>query len=130
MQAFRWQNSIQKCKQPFLFHTNTMALHHTLWLGSDGTRFQHFLQVIPYLLNQWWWNSSKLFFKGSIISYFYYYMFCGNVYSLTLLDPTRTHHGIQPGAGKLHLPALGSKNPGCLSPIYGIVSHIFASLSA
>ena len=54
--------------------------HHSIspctLAGSDGTRFQHFLQLIPNLLNQWWWNSSKSFFKGSVIHYFYY-MFHG-----------------------------------------------------
>ena len=39
--------------------------------GSDGTRFQHFPQVIPNLLNQWWGNSSKSFLKGSNIGDFY-----------------------------------------------------------
>ena len=33
MQVFRWQKSIQKCKLPSFFCTNTTALHHTLWLG-------------------------------------------------------------------------------------------------
>ena len=37
---------------------------------SDGTRFQHFPQVAPNLLNQWWGNSSKSFLKGSVISDF------------------------------------------------------------
>ena len=33
MQAFRHWKSIQKCKLPSFFHTNTMALHHAHWLG-------------------------------------------------------------------------------------------------
>ena len=49
-----------------------------------------------------------------------------NRYSLTLLDPERTHHSIQPGANKLHPLALGSTNPGQLSPICQIISHVFA----
>ena len=59
----------------FLPHQYHSIAPHTL-ARSDGTRFQHFLQVIPNLLNQQWWNLSKSFLKGSIISYFYY-MFCG-----------------------------------------------------
>ena len=42
---------------------------------SNGTRFQHFLQVIPNLLNHWWWDSSKPFFKRGIISHFYYMLY-------------------------------------------------------
>ena len=59
----------------FLLHQHHDIAPHTL-AGSDGTRFQHFLQMIPNLLNQYQWNWSKSFFKGSIISYFYY-MFHG-----------------------------------------------------
>ena len=59
----------------FLLHQYHGIAPHTL-ARSDGTRFQHFLQVIPNLLNQQQWNLSKSFLKGSIISYFYY-MFCG-----------------------------------------------------
>ena len=33
MQAFRWWKSIQNCKPPSFFHTNTTALHQALWLG-------------------------------------------------------------------------------------------------
>ena len=59
----------------FLPHQHHSIASCTL-AGSDGTRFQHFLHVIPNLLSQRQWNLSKLFFKGSIIIYFYY-MFCG-----------------------------------------------------
>ena len=59
----------------FFPHQHNSVALHTL-AGSDGTRFQHFLEVILNLLNQWWLNSSKSFFKGSIVSYFYY-MFHG-----------------------------------------------------
>ena len=34
MWALRHQKSIQKCRPPFFFLTNTTALHHTLWLGQ------------------------------------------------------------------------------------------------
>ena len=47
----------------FLLHQHHSVAPCTL-AGSDGTRFQHFLQVTPDLLNQWWWNPSKSFFKG------------------------------------------------------------------
>ena len=33
MQAFRWQKSIQNCKPPSFFCTNTTVLHQALWLG-------------------------------------------------------------------------------------------------
>ena len=56
-------------------------------------------------------NGGGIHLKRGIMSYFLLYA-QWNGYSLTLLDPTRTHHGIQPGAGKLHPLALGSTNPG------------------
>ena len=58
-----------------LLHQHHCITPSTL-AGSDGTRFQHFPQVVPNLLNQWWGNSCKSFLKGSVIHDFYH-MFCG-----------------------------------------------------
>ena len=123
--AFRWQKSIQKCKPPSFFHTNTTALHRALWLGlmapDSNISFKLFLTSSTISAG----NLSKPFFKRGIISHFYY-MLCGSEYNLTLPDPMWTHHGIWPGAGKQHQPALGSTSPGCLSPIHQIICHVFA----
>ena len=37
----------------------------------DGTRFQHFLQMIPNFLHHQWWNPSESFLERGIISYLY-----------------------------------------------------------
>ena len=34
MWVLRQQKSIQKCRPPSFFQTNTIALHHALWLGQ------------------------------------------------------------------------------------------------
>ena len=38
---------------------------------SDGTRFQHFSQMIPNLLHHQWWNLSESFLERGIVSYIY-----------------------------------------------------------
>ena len=34
MHAFKQQKSMQNCRPPSFFLTNTTALHHALWLGQ------------------------------------------------------------------------------------------------
>ena len=100
MWVFRQLKLIQKCKPLSFFHTNTMVLHQATLARSDGARFQHFLQVIPNLLNHWQWNSFKPFFKKGIVSYFYY-MLC-RMSTTQLCQIQGEHvHGIWPGAGEL-----------------------------
>ena len=50
MHAFKWQKSMQNCRPPSFFLTNTTALHHTLWLG----------QIAPdsNISQRWFWTSS------------------------------------------------------------------------
>ena len=51
--VLRYQKSIQKCRAPSFFLTNTTALHHALWLGWIAPAVQHFLQMLM-----------NLFYKG------------------------------------------------------------------
>ena len=37
----------------------------------DGTRFQHFSQMVPNFLYHWCWNLSESYLKRGIISYLY-----------------------------------------------------------
>ena len=37
----------------------------------DGTRFQHFPQMVPNFLHHWQWNPSESFFERGIVSYLY-----------------------------------------------------------
>ena len=48
--ALRQQKSIQKCRPPSIFLTNTTALHHALWLGL----------IVPdsSISHKWLWTSS------------------------------------------------------------------------
>ena len=38
---------------------------------SDGTRLQHFSQMVPNFLYHQWWDSSESFLKRGIISHLY-----------------------------------------------------------
>ena len=72
MQAFRQcRSSLQNHKPAILLPHQYHCIEPGTLAGSDGTRFQHFPQVAPNLLNQWRENSSKLFLKGSVINDFY-----------------------------------------------------------
>ena len=51
-------------------------------------------------------------------------MFCGMGTTQLHWVQQECHHGIWPGAGEQHLPALGSRIPGHLSPIHQTIYHV------
>ena len=65
-----------KLQAAILFPHQHHCIEPSTLVGPDGTRLQHFLQVVPNLFNQQWGNASKSFLKGSVICNFYH-MFRG-----------------------------------------------------
>ena len=120
------QKSIQNCKLPSFFQHQYYCIAPSTLVGSDGTRFQHFLQVTPNLINQWRGNSSKLFLIKGVSSVIFI------VCSMEWVQPNsagsneNTSWYLAKSQCALHLPALGSKNPSCLSPTHQTIYHVFA----
>ena len=124
MHVLRWQNSMQKCRPPSFFLTNTTALHHTLWLG---------LIVPDSSISHRWLQTSSTGSRGICLNHSLKgvssvtFIMCSVEWVQPILQgPTKTCHGTWPRAGRQHLPAQEAKSPTHSNPVYQTIFHVFA----